>query len=561
MFRSLLSQANRSAKKTQEYSELFFASLTDFTSLSVIISIIIFLVSLTLFASLTSNALINGDAAVYEQEIISRLDFSRITVHIAYNLLGALFTQILPGSNDYALNLMNCFFGAISIALIYLLSFRISSRHTTSIISSLFIATNYLFVINSLYAEVYVLQTFFILLSLHCWLSKKPILTGFTLALAILVTPSTLLALPCFIVLRPDRPSLLRLYGTVFVVLAIAIIPHRSDYFFGSRGLFNAARSPINVGSTIIKEGYEAVFGLFLCVPFILIGAIHVVKERRLATFGAFLVCLWAINFLFAERFSDVPTQLPLYALLYVIGALGVQTCTIESVRQTDEQRSKSMWALSASSLFMILLLSVALRIGRTPILIPLREISLLVPLTFAAINIAYTLIFVLSTKMARITGGNARSMIYGYLILFLIMNSYVSFTLVRTLSSDLVEYREATLKANEIANPNYLIVGDWSQGILFEHYVFHEFNTGIWVNTECLLTDLWGKSKHEESKTKWRNSLEAGREIFVLGNFPSLLLELQNAGYTIEPLGNIYRATAQDQHSSFPIIEISPDL
>jgi hypothetical protein len=368
-------------------------------------------------------------------------------------------------------------------------------------------------------------------------------LTGISLALAILVTPSALLALPCFTLLRPDRRSLSRLYWTILAILAIAIIPHYRDYFFGNRGLITAATSPMNIVSAAIKEGYEVIFGLFLYVPFMLVGFVQMLKDRKLRIFSAFVICFWLFNFLFGERFSDVPTQLPLYAILCVISGLGVQACTIDSVRQSSEKKSNCIWILGVFPLLMISLFAVILKIGRTPIQVPLTNLSLMLPFIFAIIIISYTLIIILSTRMAIITRTNVPSLIYGYLFLFLTMNSVVSFTLVSTLGQNLAEYRQATLKAHEVGDPNYLVIGDWSQGILYEHYVFHEFNTEHWINTECLLTDLWGEDKHEESMTKWRNSLNAGREIFLLGDFPTLLTDLQEAGYSIEPFGAIHRA------------------
>lgn len=87
-------------QRARESSGLFLNSLeTRYPRKAVFIGIIIFLISFTMFTSLTSNAFINGDAAVYEQQM-AHLDFSQRTIHLVYYLYGAMFTWLLPGSNE-----------------------------------------------------------------------------------------------------------------------------------------------------------------------------------------------------------------------------------------------------------------------------------------------------------------------------------------------------------------------------------------------------------------------------------------------------------------------------
>jgi len=540
MYRNIIGRA-------KESSETFINSLeTHCSAKAISISMIIFLLTFAGFAGLTSNAFINGDTAVYAHQI-AHLDFAHRTIHLAYYMIGALFTWLIPGSNDYALNLMNCLFGALSISLIYLMAFTIFQKHIIATISSLFLVTNYFFIVNSLYAEIYILQVFFLLLALQCWLLNKPIAAGLAFTLSILVTPSSILAIPCFVILRPQKKALLRLGLTLLILLAIALLPRLDEYLFGNRGLLSVSRQ-VNVGITAVKEGYEVIFGLFLYIPFILSGITEVAKQKKLQVFGIAILSLWILNFLIIDRFRDVPAQLPFYALLCLIGGLGFSRSVYFMTTKTiDKVAMKDLWLLSCTALVMISLQGIAIKIGKTPAQISLTHISLFLPISLFALVALYAVIVTLMVKIFGRVKLIYSSAILAMLILFVGANSYLSFTLVSKLKHELTEFRSSALEVERVAQSDYLVVGDWSQGILFEHYVFGKFETGYWINTECLLSDSRDSPKCEESIKKWQNSIVSGKEIWLLGDYPSLVSDLRTSGYTVRPSKNIYRATVQN--------------
>ena len=179
----------------------------NYTKRNLFVGTSIFILVFTVFANLTTDALINGDAAVYAQQI-NAYDFSRRTIHIGYYLIGAIFSTLFPFWGDYTLNLMNCFFGALTVSLVYFMGFTISGKHTVGIVSGLFLATNFLFVVNALYAEVYIVQVFFIILALQLWILDRSIVAALAMSLAFLVTPSSLFALVIFPILRPQAKKL-----------------------------------------------------------------------------------------------------------------------------------------------------------------------------------------------------------------------------------------------------------------------------------------------------------------------------------------------------------------
>jgi hypothetical protein len=435
----------------------------------------IFLISFALFAFLSPNALLNGDAALYEQQI-AHLDFAQRTIHLGYFLLGSPFLHLLPLPSDYALNLMNCFFGALSIVVLYTIAFTVSQNLLVAFVSSILLLTNYLFVYNALYAEVYVPQLFFFLLSVQLVLSQNVISAGIAFAVAFLITPSSLFGFPCLIVLLRDKKPILRFSTAAFLVIIVALAPHLDNYFFGGRGLLKAVQTRMSIKHVFLKEGEEFFNSFLLYVPFVLAGIVQLIKDRNLRTLGIAIISLWFVSFLFGERFGDVPTQLPTYALFCLIGGLGFHYLS-------------RLWS------------------GRSSAVICTAYISL---------------------------------------ILCVSITGLFAFRRIEATNRNLIEYRNTVFAVNRTAHPNYLVVGDWSHGILFEHYVFQKSYTGVWINTEWL-TGSWGQLQKKDSLENLNNALSSGREIWLLHSNPPLFSQLYRYGYTIEPFRKMYRATLKD--------------
>jgi hypothetical protein len=129
-----------------------------------------------------------------------------------------------------------------------------------------------------------------------------------------------------------------------------------------------------------------------------------------------------------------------------------------------------------------------------------------------------------------------------GVVALIVSINGYLAFRGIRNASGDLVSYRDTVLEMDRIASPDYVTVGGWSDGILFEHYVFGTSYTGRWINTEWLL-GIWGESEQSEAVEAWRHAIAAGREVWLFEYDAPLFSTLRESGYTIEPYRKIYRA------------------
>jgi len=216
----------------------------------------IFFFSFGLFSAIAPNALVNGDAALYEQQI-ANFDFSQRTIHFGYYLLGIPFIHLLPLPADYALNLMNCFLGSLSIVLIFLIGFTISKTVLAGMVASICLLTNYIFAYNAVYAEVYIPQLSFFLLSLLLVLSQKAIVAGISFAFAFLVSPSIIFGFPCLTLLLRGWKQLIHFSTAAFLLISVVLAFHVESYLFGGRGLLKALQEQMSINQVFLKECKE----------------------------------------------------------------------------------------------------------------------------------------------------------------------------------------------------------------------------------------------------------------------------------------------------------------
>ncbi len=490
---------SRYIKAAEESSDSFLRSLVSpYSKRSIFTGVIIFLISFTLFASLTPNALINMDAGVYA-ELIANSELSLMRCHLGYYLLGIMFTFVLRSSSDYTLNLMSCFFGALSISLIFHMGLTLFRKHTAAVISSLFLATNFIFLKNALYAEIYVPQTFFLLLALQFWLLNKPILTGLSFALATLITPTSIFAIPCFIILRPHKRALFRFAAIAFIILAALLLPHWRDYLFGHHGVLRAAElAPIDPAFALLKELREIGSGFLLCIPFVLVGIVQLLRDKALRVFGIAIFALWLFNFLGGERFADVPVQLPTYVLLSLLGGLGFHL--FSTILRGPANRVKINHLVVA---FGVLILAVSITGFRAYTKIDKKTHDLVQYRDAVAemSEIADPDYFAVGKKREAVL-----FMHYAYE------------------KSDMEKW----------INRLYFKEGWFTAGWFAEH----------WIYAELLLGDWGGTPQQVDAIKRWQDAIASGREIWILQDSPPLFADLRKGGYTIERFRSVFRAS-----------------
>jgi hypothetical protein len=283
-----------------------------------------------------------GDAPFYADQIAT-VDLANRTVHVGYYMLGIAFTRLVPIELDYALNIMSAVFGALAVSVVSLLAYTLTGRLSASIAAACTLAGLSAFIENAVWAEVYAPHLFFFLLCVLLALWDAPVLSGLSFAAAFLMTPSTVLALPLVVLLRPQRKFLL-LFGVAAAVPLIAVLaPRWKDFLYGGRGLILVSRAHLGVLAALSKEGRE-VWTFYLALPLIAIGLYTLASSGRHRLLLAGIFSLWALQLFFGEGIADFAVQLPLYGLLAVLAGVGF--ARVLHIAQASTPVAVTAWAL-----------------------------------------------------------------------------------------------------------------------------------------------------------------------------------------------------------------------
>ncbi len=113
----------------------------------------------------------------------------------------------------------------------------------------------------------------------------------------------------------------------------------------------------------------------------------------------------------------------------------------------------------------------------------------------------------------------------------------------IMRMSARFEEYRKTLYALKQAAQPDFLAVGPWTEGILFEHYLYGASYSGIWINQEWL-AGTWGAARRAQSREALNRATLSGKELWLLQYDASLFSELQERGYRINPFQTIFRAS-----------------
>ncbi|MDD5064267.1 MAG: hypothetical protein PHQ35_05860 [Phycisphaerae bacterium] len=213
------------------------------------------------------------------------------------------------------------------------------------------------------------------------------------------------------------------------------------------------------------KEGREIFSGFFFCIPLVVAGLLEIFGRKQFRPLALALLILWLVTLFLAEKIKDIPPQLPAYAMLCVVGGLG---------------------------------LGLILRI--------LNNKACSKSTTYAAMIV---------------------------IILAVFMNGLDAFKKIRVLNKCHTAYRNTVVQISKVAALDYLVIGNWNQGTLFEHYLLQESVTPHWINVECL-AGLCGGEQRVQSIEMFKQAVLARRQIWLLETYAVLVEGLEQHGYKI---------------------------
>jgi hypothetical protein len=148
------------------------------------------------------------------------------------------------------------------------------------------------------------------------------------------------------------------------------------------------------------------------------------------------------------------------------------------------------------------------------------------------------SVINVLHDKSRLVTAG-----MYLFLIFSVTCSGIITRNHIMNTSARFEAYRKTVYALKHAAEPDFIVVGPWTEGILFEHYLYGASYTGMWINKEWL-SGRWDDAKRAQSCEAFNRATLSGKEIWLLKYDASLFSELQERGYRINPFRIVFRAS-----------------
>lgn len=493
------------------------------------LALALFVVALAVYATMTTNVVINGDGALYADEITRGL-LTTFPLHLGYYVLTFLFVQFAPFPAVLTLNLLNGFFGALTLVVVFRLALALTARTSVALVAALLLGVNYLFVFNAGFVEVYAAQTFFVLLAFQLWLSDHPLASGLAFAFAVVITPTSVLALLGIVILRPEPKPLLQFFSGLGVVCALSLIPDWQHYLFGERSVQAGAALPFVLSDAVFKETRELFFGMLVALPLVVGGIAVLWVNKPLRRFGIALFSIWLLTFRFAETTQDVPAQLVTYALLCGVAAMGIQM--LESNAAVAPSRDVVFAAIAA----VLVLLGVQLALGSR-----FTQVSTGLQTAFTAQTLGFA---ALALVHARLDMRLQRAGVVVLVALGAAATAYYTIpfmraTLIRELG-DRALYEQAASQAK----PDAILIGSYETSMRFRYYGWHDTSNGRWLSSGMLLgRGRTSAARQAEELARWKQFASEGRQVWVLSNADELRDLLQAAGYRMEAFKSIFHA------------------
>lgn len=495
--------------------------------------LLIFCAAFVFFALHTPHGLASGDAAVYAQQVLAR-DFASRPVHLGYFLVAAL-VSLFQDVPDRFFHLLSSAFSAGTLVLVLALARRfLAGDGSWALVAPLALCSHVLFLENAAHAEIYAAQTFFLVFAGWLWLRGSSLLAGASFGMAGLITPSSVFLGPLFLLWR--RPEWRRLVSLALVAgltVVLPIAPVAREYVYGDRGLLAATGKGLGPLAILGKEGFELGLGFLALSPLLALGLWRAVRTPALRPFLAGLAAAWLATALFAERFKDVPSQLPVWTLAALLAAFGAAELA-GLLEGWAKSRQRLVFFAAGIAMLLPVLGLLALRAYAS-------SVAKVMPAEILAAAALVGIALILGFR--RLGLGQPRAAVGVLVVAALLANVWVASRMVREKNREIDAYLAEVKALAAVAAPDYLAIGSWERGILLEHYLYRTSYTEHFINV-AWLEGGWGPERQESALAELELSLREGREIWLLGKVPKVAARLEEAGYRLEPgLGVAQRA------------------
>ncbi|GAB4345876.1 MAG: hypothetical protein Kow0099_26580 [Candidatus Abyssubacteria bacterium] len=293
------------------------------------ISISLFIASFILFF-LNMDFRVVGDSLVYANIVMNR-NFDYLTVHIGYYLivyaLHAPLSLIHPVPLDEFLVYLNVLFGALGIVVSFWLANKFLNSYGLSAYCAIILMFSGEYFLNSTSAEIYISQTFFVLLSFYLFMEVRPALSGICAVIALLISPLSVFSyafFPLIFFVKKYEKKVLLIFSVIGVVLYGGFLLFiYQELLWGARGMLkNAAVDLFSPVEGLIGFAKHMVKDFGLVIPLFFAGCLYIRKKRELL--GVMAVIFVPNFYLICQGLTGEGQTLPIDFFLCLLAALGI---------------------------------------------------------------------------------------------------------------------------------------------------------------------------------------------------------------------------------------------
>ena len=250
---------------------------------------------------------------------------------------------------------------------------------------------------------------------------------------------------------------------------------------------------------------------------------------ERLPAIGA----LWLLSFVFGSTHPTVPVQLPTHVLLALAAAVGASSLVAWADR---ERRARVALGLGCLTLFAVVPMGLLWWVAK-PLSSSIQQLPSALPVFCAGL-----IGICAAAAMLLVWRRQGRSAVLLMISSLVLVNMVLVFFLLKNDTREAVEFRDSVRQVGRVAESDYLMVGTWGRGILFNHYLYGESYSDRWLALEWL-QGYWGEVGRRQATASWQQALSDGREIWLLGHYGDLVPELRRHGYGLESVHGVFRA------------------